>query len=59
MVPFLPYKMVLLRPHDCTYTLGQYRPGDYTPFQRTRFVWNTPAAVAEAGVIVGLVFIIP
>ncbi len=58
-VPFLPYKMVLSRPHDCRYTLGQYRPGDYTPFQRTRFVWDTKAAAAQMGVVVGLVFLIP
>lgn len=58
-VPFLPYKMVLSHPHDCRYTLGQYRPGDYTPFQRTRFVWDTKAAAAQMGVVVGLVFLIP
>jgi len=58
-VPFVPYKMVLCRPHDCMYTLGQYRPGDYTPFQHNRFVWDTKAAVAQVGVVVGLVFLIP
>lgn len=58
-VPFVPYKMVINHPHDCIYTLGQYRPGDYTPFQRTRFVWDTKAAVAQVGVVVGLVFLIP
>jgi hypothetical protein len=58
-VPFVPYKMVICRPHDCMYTLGQYRPGDYTPFQHNRFVWDTKAAVAQVGVVVGLVFLIP
>jgi hypothetical protein len=58
-VPALPYKMVVNPPRECVYTLGYYRPGDRVPWQRNFLPWDTRAAVVEAGVAVGLVFLIP
>lgn len=58
-VPALPYKMVVNPPRECVYTLGYYRPGDRVPWQRNYLPWDTRAAVVEAGVAVGLVFLIP
>ncbi len=58
-VPALPYKMVVNPPRECVYTLGYYRPGDRVPWQRNYLPWDTRAAAVEAGVAVGLVFLIP
>lgn len=58
-VPALPYKMVVNPPRECVYTLGYYRPGDRVPWQRNYLPWNAQAAAVEAGVVVGLVFLIP
>lgn len=55
----LPYQMTIdpiLKP---TYTLGWYRPGDVAPKLRYQIPWNFKAAVVEAGVVTGLVFLIP
>lgn len=58
-VPALPYKMTVNPPRECVYTLGYYRPGDRVPWQRNRLPWDTRAAAVQAGVAVGLVFLIP
>lgn len=58
-IPALPYKMAANCPRECIYTLGHYRPGSCVPW---RPVWppcDFKAAAAEAGVVVGLVFLIP
>jgi hypothetical protein len=55
----LPYQMTIdpiLKP---TYTLGWYRPGDVAPKLRYQIPWNWKAAAVEAGVVTGLVFLIP
>lgn len=55
----LPYQMTIdpiLKP---TYTLGWYRPGDVAPKLRYQIPWNFKAAMVEAGVVTGLVFLIP
>jgi hypothetical protein len=58
-IPALPYKMTVNPPRECVYTLGYYRPGDRVPWQRNFMPWDTRAAVVEATVAVGLVFLIP
>ncbi len=55
----LPYKIALHRPCECTYTLGHYRPGTRAPWRWHRTPLRAPASVVEAGVVVGLVFLIP
>ncbi len=58
-VPTLPYQMTVHPPQECIYTLGHYRPGSCAPWQRNRLPWDPRAAAVEAGVVVGLVFLIP
>lgn len=59
-VPTLPYQVVAHPPRECIYTLGYYRPGDCVPWRRQcPFPWDPRAAAVEAGVAVGLVFLIP
>ncbi len=55
----LPYKMVVERPSQCIYTLGHYRPGSSAPRRWHRLPLRVSAGVAEAALIVGLVFLIP
>lgn len=59
-VPALPYLMAVDCPCECDYTLGHYRPGSCPPW---RFHWppccDTLAAASEAGVLTGLIFLIP
>jgi hypothetical protein len=58
-VPTLPYQMTVHPPRECVYTLGHYRPGDRVPWQRQRLPWDARAAAVQAGVAVGLIFLIP
>jgi hypothetical protein len=58
-VPTLPYQMTVQPPRECIYTLGHYRPGSRVPWQRNRLPWDARAAAVQAGVTVGLVFLIP
>jgi hypothetical protein len=58
-VPTLPYQMTVHPPRECIYTLGYYRPGSRVPWQRNYLPWDPRAAAVEAGVAVGLVFLIP
>ena len=58
-VLILPYRMVADHPHECDYTLGQYRPGSCVPFQVHWLPLRPEAGVAEAGIIIGLLFLIP
>jgi len=58
-VPTLPYQMTVHPPRECIYTLGHYRPGSRVPWQRHRLPWDARAAAVQAGVTVGLVFLIP
>jgi hypothetical protein len=58
-VPTLPYQMTIHPPCECIYTLGYYRPGSRVPWRRHCLPWDARAAVVEAGVAVGLVFLIP
>jgi len=39
-IPALPYKMAVDCPHDCTYTLGHYRPGSCAPWRLHHTAWR-------------------
>jgi len=58
-VPILPYKMGLYPPGECMYSLGYYRPGNCAPYMIDPFPISVRAALAEAGVWVGLGAAIP
>jgi hypothetical protein len=58
-VPTLPYQMTVHPPRECIYTLGHYRPGSRVPWQRHRLPCDARAAAVQAGVTVGLIFLIP
>ncbi|MCA9179352.1 MAG: hypothetical protein KDB14_33070 [Planctomycetales bacterium] len=58
-IPALPYLLVAHPPRECVYTLGHYRPGSCAPMLRR---WPRPrlsAALAQAGLSTGLVFLVP
>jgi hypothetical protein len=58
-IPALPYK-VWAHGHDhCQYALGYYRPGSWASPQRYRARLSADAALFEAGIIVGLIYILP
>jgi hypothetical protein len=59
-VPALPYKMAVDCPCDCDYTLGHYRPGSCPPWRYhccSRV--SGLGAMSEAGVVTGMIFLIP
>ncbi len=58
-IPALPYKMAVDRPHDCQYTLGHYRPGSCVPRRRNRLPLKVTGAIAQVGVVAGLILLIP
>ena len=58
-IPVLPYMMVVDRPCDCIYTLGHYRPGSCAPFRYHVAPLRAKAGLVEAGVVTGLVFLVP
>jgi hypothetical protein len=57
--PILPYKMGLMTPNECVYTLGYYRPGSCAPYmvEPLGFTWR--AAAFEMGAWTGGAFAIP
>lgn len=59
-VPALPYLMAADCPGECDYTLGHYRPGSCPPWQ---YHWppccDPLATFSEAGILTGLIFLIP
>ncbi len=58
-IPALPYKMAIDRPNDCIYTLGHYRPGSCAPRRHSHLPWQPKAVIAEAGVLAGLILLVP
>ncbi len=59
-IPALPYMTAAEPPlFTCTYTLGHYRPGSYAPFRYIRLPLSISGAVAQTGVVMGLVYLIP
>jgi hypothetical protein len=55
----LPYQMGIHPPHECLYPLGYYRPGSCAPWLVPPIPLSVRGALAEAGAIVGGVYIIP
>ncbi|QDU27588.1 hypothetical protein ETAA8_26760 [Anatilimnocola aggregata] len=55
----LPYQMALDAPWECEYALGYYRPGSCAPYQIPPFPFSPRAAMAQAGFVVGGIYIIP
>jgi hypothetical protein len=58
-VPALPYLATVDCPHECIYTLGHYRPGSCPPWHCHWPPCDPLAAVAEGGVMTGLIFLVP
>lgn len=58
-VPCLPYLMAVDPPRECIYTLGHYRPGSCPPWQHNWPPLSIAGGLSEAGVITGLIFLIP
>ncbi|NOZ39161.1 MAG: hypothetical protein GXP24_02905 [Planctomycetes bacterium] len=58
-IPALPYKMAIDHPRDCIYTLGHYRPGSCVPRRASHLPWQPTAAGVEAGLIAGLILLVP
>jgi hypothetical protein len=58
-VPALPYLVAIDCPHECVYTLGHYRPGSCPPWRHHWPPCDGLAAAAEAGVLTGMIFLIP
>jgi hypothetical protein len=57
--PVLPYAMVVDSPRPAQSTLGHYRSGSAAPLLLQRPPLQANAGVVEAGVWVGLIFLIP
>lgn len=55
----LPYSMALDPPWECEYALGYYRPGSCAPWHIPPFPFSPRAAMAQAGVVVGGIYIMP
>ena len=55
----LPYKMALDPPWECEYVLGYYRPGSCAPYHIPPFPFSPRAAMAQAGFVVGGIYIMP
>lgn len=55
----LPYQMTLHPPCSKEYTLGWYRPGECTPKLHYQIPLNLEAAAVQAGVVGGLIWMIP
>jgi len=58
-IALLPYKMGINPPGECQYALGYYRPGSCAPWMVPPVPLSIRGGLAEAGVIVGGVFLIP
>jgi hypothetical protein len=57
--PILPYKMGLMTPNECVYTLGYYRPGNCAPYMIDAVPFTWRAAAFEAGAWTGGAFMVP
>ncbi len=55
----LPYQMAIDPPCKRIYALGYYRPGECVPKLHYQIPWNTKAALTEAGVVTGLIYLFP
>ncbi|MDA0835247.1 MAG: hypothetical protein O3A29_18380 [Planctomycetota bacterium] len=55
----LPYQMVISQPCSKVYPLGYYRPGDCAPKRVSQIPWNAKAALFQAEVVTGAIFLFP
>lgn len=58
-VAALPYNMAIHPPNECQYALGYYRPGSCAPWMVPPIPLSLKGALAEAGVIVGGIYLLP
>ncbi len=58
-IAVLPYKMGIHPLHECQYPLGYYRPGSCAPWLMPPVPLSVRGGLAEAGVILGGVFLLP
>lgn len=58
-IPALPYCMAEHCPCQCEYTLGHYRPGSCPPWRHHWWSCRPLSVATEAGVMTGLIFLIP
>lgn len=58
-VPALPYMMANQRPNSCAYPLGAIRPGSCVEPYRRQWPLSADGGLTEAGVVTGLLFLIP
>lgn len=58
-VPFLPYKMGLIPPNECVYTLGHYRVGNCAPYMLDPLPISVRAMLFEGAAIGAGVALIP
>jgi len=58
-IPALPYMMTAELPFECIYTLGHDRPGSYARLRYIRLPVSVSGAAVQAGVVIGLVYLIP
>jgi hypothetical protein len=58
-IAVLPYKMAISPPMECEYALGYYRPGSCAPWHIPPIPFSVRGALAEAGVWIGGIYLIP
>lgn len=58
-IALLPYNMGIHPLNECQYSLGYYRPGSCAPWMIPPFPLSARGALAEAGVVLGGIYIIP
>lgn len=59
VLPTLPYHMGMDPPWECEYPLGHYRPGNCAPWIIPAMPLSVRGGLVEAGVVTGLIFLIP
>jgi hypothetical protein len=55
----LPYQMAISPPTECEYALGYYRPGSCAPWHIPPIPFSVRGGLAQAGFVVGGVYLIP
>ncbi|MFO0871752.1 MAG: hypothetical protein U0935_22740 [Pirellulales bacterium] len=58
-IALLPYNAGIHPPNECQYALGYYRPGSCAPYMIPPFPLSVRGAMAEAGVALGAIYLIP
>jgi hypothetical protein len=58
-IPMLPYKMGVMPPNECVYTLGHYRTGNCSPYMKEPFPISPRALINHTGTTGGAAAIVP